>query len=142
MDDTSEQTRSQKVLELTDLVHASLDLEYTKTTGSLYASKSLRHSSTRKQLGFMKTFHYEGRLLTEKVTTCVVKRLLDHKNLELPNYPGYSKRTWVKEQAQVLLSLLQKARRQYSAMDPSTMETQEWNLDPQEDSTRMPCSLI
>ena len=134
--DTSPESRSQKIVELTDLVYDSLDLEYIKTTGSLFASKSLRHSTTRKQLGFMKQFQYEGRLLTEKVTTCVVKRLLDQKSLELPAYPGFSKRAWVKESAQLLLTLLQKARRSYSSMADSMdgMDTQPWQLDPEEDS--------
>ena len=131
--DTSVQTRSQKISELTDLVYASLDLEYVRTTGSLFASKSLRHSATRQQMSFMKNFQYEGRLLTEKVTTMVVKNLLDRKSLEIPaSTPGYSKRKWVKDSAQLLLSLLQKARRSYSAMD--TMDTQPWQLDEAEDS--------
>ena len=127
------QTRERKILELTDLVYASLDLEYVRTTGSLFASKSLRHSATRQQMSFMKNFEYEGRLLTEKVTTRVVKNLLDSKSLEIPTCtPGYSKRKWVKDSAQLLLSLLQKARRSYSAM--GTMDTQPWQLDETEDS--------
>ncbi|OLP74081.1 hypothetical protein AK812_SmicGene46485, partial [Symbiodinium microadriaticum] len=131
--DTAVQTRERKILELTDLVYASLDLEYVRTTGSLFASKSLRHSATRQQMSFMKNFEYEGRLLTEKVTTRVVKNLLDSKSLEIPTCtPGYSKRKWVKDSAQLLLSLLQKARRSYSAM--GTMDTQPWQLDETEDA--------
>ncbi|CAE7651852.1 unnamed protein product [Symbiodinium sp. KB8] len=133
--DTAVQTRERKILELTDLVYASLDLEYVRTTGSLFASKSLRHSATRQQMSFMKNFEYEGRLLTEKVTTRVVKNLLDSKSLEIPTCtPGYSKRKWVKDSAQLLLSLLQKARRSYSAM--GTMDTQPWQLDETEDPNK------
>ncbi|CAE7256110.1 unnamed protein product [Symbiodinium sp. CCMP2592] len=125
--------RQKRVKELTEHIYHGLDLDFVRKTGSLFATSTLRHAATRQQFSFMKDFRcqYDGRLLTERVTTHVCTQLLDDYQLEIPTTPGHNKRSWIKDTSKALLALLQKARRSYCAMD--NMETQPWALEEDED---------
>lgn len=125
--------RQQKIKELTEHIYQGLDLDFVRQTGSLFATSTLRHASTRQQFAFMKDFRcqYDGRLLTERVTNLVCTQLLEEYKLEIPTTPGHNKRSWIKDTSKALLALLQKARRSYCAMD--NMETQPWALEEDED---------
>ena len=74
--------RQQKIKELTEHIYQGLDLDFVRQTGSLFATSTLRHASTRQQFAFMKDFRcqYDGRLLTERVTNLVCTQLLEELN--------------------------------------------------------------
>ena len=82
--------RQQKIKELTEHIYQGLDLDFVRQTGSLFATSTLRHASTRQQFAFMKDFRcqYDGRLLTERVTNLVCTQLLEEYKLEIPTTPG------------------------------------------------------
>ena len=114
------------------------DLERIAVTGQLLPAGSLKFKAVRSKLAWVR--HLPGqRFFTGKRVREALEQLVRSHDLSLPNIPGFSLESWIRQQTTSLTKTLQRARKSTAAMDPSLAETQTWEV---EDRIAVLCACV
>ena len=135
--------RREKVETLAKLLREHVinpQIDKIRTTGTVCPSNSLRHKSTRDLFAWCAKL--EGRWFTAAMVTDALRQAMSAGDIQLPQTPRFSMQTWIAGEASILHKLCLRGRKSMegdkavSAMapNPDEMETQAWDLDPDEDS--------
>ena len=122
--------RDNKIRILADALYAGFVKddggEWLSKTGNIVGARNLRVLKTRKAFQTVRNAvgAEEGRFWTKASLRDAIAKMMHDRRLEVPTTPGFSWKTWLKEQATSLHYLSQRARKNAWKMD--SLQTVPW----------------
>ena len=111
---------------LDSCVSSEEDQNRIASTGDILPERSLKFRRTRSRLLWVLNLCSHERFFTYKRVLKAVEIMKRQHNFRLPDIPGFEEGTWVKDQARILVKVLQRARKLTSPRAMDNAETQAY----------------